>query len=60
MAASILTADAIYLENLPYVRDVLTIRDLLGEMGAEVEVREDGTATLKAGEIRSWKRPMNW
>jgi UDP-N-acetylglucosamine 1-carboxyvinyltransferase len=57
MAASILTADAIHLENLPYVRDVLTIRDLLGEMGAEVEVREDGTATLKAGEIRSWEAP---
>jgi UDP-N-acetylglucosamine 1-carboxyvinyltransferase len=55
--ASLLTADTVNLENVPYVRDILTIRHLLQDMGAEAEVREDGTATLRSGEIRSLEAP---
>ena len=57
MAASLLTADTIQLENIPYVRDILTTRTLLQEMGVETEVRQDGTATLKAAELRSHEAP---
>jgi UDP-N-acetylglucosamine 1-carboxyvinyltransferase len=57
MAASLLTADTIQLENVPYVRDVLTTRTLLQEMGVEAEVHEDGTATLKAAEVTSHQAP---
>jgi UDP-N-acetylglucosamine 1-carboxyvinyltransferase len=57
MAASLLTAETIQLENIPYVRDILTTRNLLREMGAEVEVLEDGTASLKAAEISSHQAP---
>jgi UDP-N-acetylglucosamine 1-carboxyvinyltransferase len=57
MIASLLTQDAIYLENVPCVRDVLTTRNLLREMGGEAEVREDGTASLKASDIRSTEAP---
>lgn len=57
MAASLLTADTIQLENVPYVRDILTTRTLLQEMGVETEVRQDGTATLKAAELRSHEAP---
>ena len=57
MAASLLTADTVQLENIPYVRDILTTRNLLREMGAEVEVLEDGTASLKAAEISSHQAP---
>ncbi len=57
LAASLLTPDTLQLENIPYVRDVLTARNLLEEMGVEAEVREDGTATLNAGEIRSCEAP---
>jgi len=57
MVASLLTADTVNLENIPYVRDVLTTRSLLQDMGAEAEVREDGTATLKAGEVQSCEAP---
>jgi len=57
MAAALLTADTVQLENIPYVRDILTTRNLLQEMGAEAEVREDGTATLKAAELRSHEAP---
>ncbi len=57
MAASLLTADPIHLENIPYVRDILTTRKLLQEMGAAVDIREDGTATLRASEIHSQEAP---
>jgi len=57
MVASLLTADAVHLENIPYVRDILTTRKLLQEMGAEVDVREDGTAGLRASEIHSHEAP---
>ncbi len=57
MAASLLTAETVVLENLPYVRDILTTRRLLAEMGVAVEVREDGTATINASEVRSCEAP---
>jgi UDP-N-acetylglucosamine 1-carboxyvinyltransferase len=57
MAASLLTADTLHLENVPYVRDVLTTRNLLREMGAEAEVQEDGNATLRASDIHTFEAP---
>ncbi len=57
MAASLLTGEAVQLENLPRVRDILTTRDLLEKMGAEAEIREDGTGTFRAAEIRSFEAP---
>jgi len=57
MAASLLTTDTVYLENIPYVRDILTMQNLLREMGVEVEVREDGNATLKAAYVGMQQAP---
>ncbi len=57
MAASLLSAEALFLENIPYVRDILTTRRLLQEMGAEAEVQENGTAVLKASDIRAPEAP---
>jgi UDP-N-acetylglucosamine 1-carboxyvinyltransferase len=57
MTASLLTADTIQLENIPYVRDVLTTRNLLRDMGVEAEVHEDGAAALKAAEVTSLQAP---
>ena len=57
MAASLLSADTVQLENIPYVRDILTTRNLLREMGAEAEVLEDGTAALKAADVKSFEAP---
>jgi UDP-N-acetylglucosamine 1-carboxyvinyltransferase len=57
MAAALLTPDTIQLENIPYVRDILTSRKLLQEMGVEAEVLENGNAALKAYEIRSLEAP---
>jgi UDP-N-acetylglucosamine 1-carboxyvinyltransferase len=57
MVASLLTPNPVELGNLPQVRDVLTTRRLLTEMGAEVQVREDGTATLNSAKVTSYEAP---
>ncbi|HEX8892053.1 MAG TPA: UDP-N-acetylglucosamine 1-carboxyvinyltransferase, partial [Terriglobales bacterium] len=38
MAAALLTGDTVILENIPQVRDIVTERNLLSAMGAEVEL----------------------
>ena len=57
MAAALLTADVVHLENLPLVNDILTTRKLLGDLGVDVELRPDHSATLNAGVIRSCEAP---
>lgn len=57
MAASLLTSDSVELENVPYVRDILTTRALLQKMGCRVDVHEDGTALLQSSGIYSHEAP---
>jgi UDP-N-acetylglucosamine 1-carboxyvinyltransferase len=38
MAAALLTEEPVVLENIPQVRDIITERNLLAAMGAEVEL----------------------
>jgi UDP-N-acetylglucosamine 1-carboxyvinyltransferase len=57
MAASLLTADELALENVPMVNDILTTRRLLKELGAEVEFSGSSSARLKAASIGSHEAP---
>jgi UDP-N-acetylglucosamine 1-carboxyvinyltransferase len=57
MVACLLTGDVVELKNLPFVRDILTARRLLSEMGVRAEVREDGSAALNAADIVSQEAP---
>jgi UDP-N-acetylglucosamine 1-carboxyvinyltransferase len=57
MAAALLTTDTVQLENVPYVRDILTSRNLLRDMGADAEVSENGNATIKASGVNSFQAP---
>jgi len=57
MVASILTNETVELENVPFVRDILTTRKLLTKMGVQAEVREDGTATLNAAQASGHDAP---
>src|SRR3954465_6461643 len=57
MAASLLTADELVLENVPMVNDILTTRRLLKELGAEVEFDGRSSARLKAASIGSHEAP---
>jgi UDP-N-acetylglucosamine 1-carboxyvinyltransferase len=57
MAASLLTAEELVLENIPMVNDILTTRRLLKELGAEVEFEGRSSARLKAAAIGSHEAP---
>jgi UDP-N-acetylglucosamine 1-carboxyvinyltransferase len=59
MAACLLAADRLELDNVPYVRDILTTRKLLAEMGVEAAVTEDGKAVLDASEVRRFEAPYD-
>ena len=56
MAAALLTADEVTLENIPQVRDLETTRRLLAAMGAEVELgygRAHHRTTIQCGKLVS-------
>ncbi len=59
MAASLLTADPLQLENVPQLADTATMARLLGAMGVAVETTGDGRVALRAGEIRSVEAPYD-
>jgi UDP-N-acetylglucosamine 1-carboxyvinyltransferase len=53
LAASLLTDEEVVLSNVPRIRDVEALVDLLVDLGAEVEWREEHTISLRVREIRS-------
>ncbi len=59
MAACLLTAEELLLENMPMVNDILTTRRLLRELGADVEFEGSSSARLKAAKISSHEAPYD-
>jgi len=59
MAASLLTGEEVFLQNIPMVNDILTTRRLLRELGAEVEFEGGCSARLKAASIGSHEAPYD-
>jgi UDP-N-acetylglucosamine 1-carboxyvinyltransferase len=59
MAASLLTAEEVVVENLPFVNDVFTARRLLRELGMTVEFSDDHAARLHAAKILSHEAPYD-
>jgi UDP-N-acetylglucosamine 1-carboxyvinyltransferase len=59
MAASLLTAGEITLENIPLVNDIFTTRRLLRELGVGVEFDGGHTACLRAEKILSNEAPYD-
>lgn len=59
MAASLLTADEVTLENVPLVNDIFTTRRLLRELGAAVEFEADHSVRLRAEKILSHEAPYD-
>ncbi len=53
MAATLLTGEPVELQNLPLVNDIQTTRKLLEELGVDVEVSSDRSATLSAAALDS-------
>src|SRR5947208_17017659 len=57
MAAAILTSETIILHNLPYVRDIITMRRLLEDIGATVLTPELRTHKISAAHVELMTAP---
>ena len=57
MAASILTPETITLHNIPYVRDIITMRRLLEDLGAHVLTPELRTHKISAANVELQAAP---
>jgi UDP-N-acetylglucosamine 1-carboxyvinyltransferase len=51
VAATLLTEEEVVLENVPHIRDVRTLLDLLVVLGAEVEWLDDNTVRVRAENV---------
>ena len=59
MAACLLTADEVFLTNIPYVADIRTTRRLLRELGVQVEFENGHAVRAKAEKILSHEAPYD-
>jgi UDP-N-acetylglucosamine 1-carboxyvinyltransferase len=57
MAAALLTPDTVTLHNIPYVRDIITQRRLLEDIGATVLMPELRTHKISASHIELFEAP---
>jgi UDP-N-acetylglucosamine 1-carboxyvinyltransferase len=57
MAAALLSAETVTLHNLPYVRDIITQRRLLEDLGATVLTPELRTHKISASHIELFEAP---
>jgi len=53
VAAALLTSDPVTLDNVPRIRDVETLLEIVGSLGAEVEWSGANAVTIDAGGVRS-------
>ncbi|HEX7238735.1 MAG TPA: UDP-N-acetylglucosamine 1-carboxyvinyltransferase [Longimicrobiaceae bacterium] len=51
LAATLLTEDEVVLENVPRIKDVLTLMDLLRALGAEADWSGDNEVTVRARDV---------
>src|SRR5918999_1182850 len=59
MAAALLTPETVILHNIPYVRDIITQRRLLEDIGAHVLRPELRTHKIKAANIELFEAPYD-
>src|SRR5438128_2674162 len=57
MAAALLTSETVTLHNLPYVRDIITMRRLLEDLGCEILMPELRTLKVSAAKVEVFEAP---
>jgi len=57
LAATLLTAEPVVLENLPALADVTTISRLIEQLGAEFAVERDGATRVRVARVKSHEAP---
>jgi UDP-N-acetylglucosamine 1-carboxyvinyltransferase len=59
MAATLLTAQPVILENVPALADVVTMRKLLEQLGAETTAESGGATRLQVARVSSHEAPYD-
>ena len=59
IAATLLTAEDCYLENLPAIGDVRSMLDILGELGVEIERLSPSSVRINAANIHTFAAPSD-
>ena len=59
LAASLLTPHSVFIKNVPHLKDVTTILELLGQMGTEFVVDENMNVTLSCEDIKNTFAPYD-
>ena len=57
LCATLLTADAVTLQNVPRLQDVSTMLKLIRNMGVQVDQAEDGSVLVNAGSLTKPEAP---
>src|SRR5215208_4634358 len=57
LAATLLTAETVTLHNLPYVRDIITMRRLLEDLGCTALMPELRTLNINASKVETFAAP---
>src|SRR5512144_505906 len=57
MAAALLSSETVTLHNLPYVRDIITMRRLLEDLGSSVLMPEQRTLKIESSSIEFFEAP---
>jgi UDP-N-acetylglucosamine 1-carboxyvinyltransferase len=57
MAAALLTPETVTLHNLPYVRDIITMRRLLEDLGCHILMPELRTLKISASKVEVFEAP---
>lgn len=57
MAAALLTPETVTLHNLPYVRDIITMRRLLEDLGCEILMPELRTLKISGAKVEVFEAP---
>jgi UDP-N-acetylglucosamine 1-carboxyvinyltransferase len=60
LAASLLTGEELVLRNIPRIRDVDAMIELLRRLGVKVEWREDNVVALRADEVEHTEVDADW
>lgn len=59
LAATLLTEDECYLENVPSIEDIKMMATVLQSLGAEVAPVNNHTVAVQASDIRHWQAPAD-
>src|SRR5436190_6043661 len=57
MAAALLTSEVVTLHNLPYARDIITMRRLLEDLGCHILMPELRTLKISGGQVDEFEAP---